>query len=445
MSIRKQNLFIMNLKKQASKIFKSTLKHVNPREFLPEILSWNHDTRTVQVYDNSFQIPETSGIYIIGAGKASPTMATACEKIFSYHLDSGMIIAPPGSTAKTDRITMLEGSHPLPDDKSFHASKQLLAFIDNIPENSTVINILSGGTSSLLCLPCEGIEITELRDVYALLLQSGATIHEVNTVRKTLSRVKGGKLLDHLKQSTVLDIVISDVPDDDLRYIGSGPTTAQSMSYKDAYDVAVKYDIWNRFPDSVRNHISEHLHTDDLFSTTDFTNHHAWIVSSASRVAKRTKELLTEEGFETDCIHPAWTGRIDDFEGKIFESIHQKMLRRSGKRALVFYGECTVKVTGDGLGGRNQELALRLAGKLRDVSQNIAFLSAGTDGIDGPTDAAGAVVDQNTWKEAEKKNLDPESFIKNNDSYHFFKEAGGHIFTGPTGNNVMDIQIVLMA
>ncbi|TVQ02077.1 MAG: DUF4147 domain-containing protein [Balneolaceae bacterium] len=433
----------MEIKQQATEIFKSTLKLVNPEEFLPEILSWNKGERVLRIYDRAFELQQETGIFVIGTGKASPTMAAACEKILGQDLAQGMIIAPPDSKIKPGLVTMLEGSHPLPDGKSLAASEELLAFIGKIPDGSVVINVLSGGTSSLLCLPAEGISIAEMRKVYKLLLESGASIHEVNTVRKTLSQIKGGQLLNHLRQTILLDLVISDVPDDDLRYIGSGPTTAQEISFTDAKEIADKYDIWKQFPGSVKAHILKKMEKDGITVTQDFKTHQTWIVSSASKVANRTKLLLEENGYETELIHPAWTGLIDDFEENIMDSIRNKIYDKRGRKALVFYGECTVKVTGQGLGGRNQELALRLARHLKDCGQNIAFLSAGTDGIDGPTDAAGSVVDQNTWNKAEEKDLDPEYFIRNNDSYNFFKEAGGHIITGPTGNNVMDIQIVL--
>ncbi len=433
----------MYLKEQATEIFKSTLKHVNPEDFLPEILSWDKNTRSLRVFNQIFEVPHDSGIYVIGTGKASPTMAAACENILGNDLSGGMIIAPPDSKTNPGHITMLEGSHPLPDKKSYEATKKLIEFIEEIPDNSMVINLLSGGTSSLLCMPEDGISIDELRDVYRLLLESGASIHEVNTVRKALSQVKGGQMLERLKHTTLLDLVISDVPDDDIRYIGSGPTTAQEISFKDAREVAEKFKILNKFPESVKKLLKKYNDSKGALKINDFEDHYSWIVSSASKVAGRTRELLEEKGFETELIHPAWTGLIDDFERKIFDAIQNKIVDDSGKKALVFYGECTVQVTGDGLGGRNQELALRMAGRLKDLERKITFLSAGTDGIDGPTNAAGAIVDQKTWKEAKEAGINPHTFIEKNDSYHFFSKAGGHIFTGPTGNNVMDIQIVL--
>jgi glycerate 2-kinase len=435
----------MDLKQEAVSTFKSILKNVNPKEFLPEIVKWNSSTSTLTIFDQDFSIGEDQKIYVIGTGKASSTMAEAMESILGDSLGSGIIIAPPDSKADLKTIKMLLGSHPLPDDNSINSTKELLNFIKKIPDGSYVINLISGGTSALLCHPVESVSVDEIRQVYNLLLESGASIHEVNTVRKTVSLVKGGRMLDRLKHTTLLDLVISDVPDDDLRFIGSGPTTAQEISFSEAKNVAEKYEIWERLPETVRRHISAELDSSEksIIQIKDFDEHHAWIVSSAAKVAEKTESLLTEAGFETELIHPAWTGLIEDFEAHIAKKIDSLLENKTGKQALVFYGECTVKVTGGGLGGRNQELALRMAKRLKNLQNNIAFLSAGTDGIDGPTDAAGGVVDHNTYPMAKSENIDPDKFIEKNDSYHFFEQYGGHIITGPTGNNVMDIQIVL--
>ena len=435
----------MDLKQKTVSTFKSILKNVNPKEFLPEIVNWDPSTSTLSIYDQEFSIDEGQKIYVIGTGKASSTMAEAMESILGDSLDGGLIIAPPDSKADLKTIKMILGSHPLPDGDSINSTKELLNFMKEIPDGSYVINLISGGTSALLCYPVESVSVDEIRKVYNLLLESGASIHEVNTVRKTVSQVKGGRMLDRLNHTTLLDLVISDVPDDDLRFIGSGPSAAQEISFNEAKNVAEKYEIWERLPESVRKHIAAKLNSskESIIQTKDFNSHHSWIVSSASKVAEKTESLLTEAGFETELIHPAWTGLIEDFEEHITKKIYSLIADKTGKQALVFYGECTVKVTGGGLGGRNQELALRMAKRLKNLQKNIAFLSAGTDGIDGPTDAAGGVVDQNTFSKAKSENIDPDKFIEKNDSYHFFQKYGGHIITGPTGNNVMDIQIVL--
>lgn len=324
----------------------------------------------------------------------------------------------------------------------------MLSLIEEIPKGSLVINLLSGGTSALLCLPAKGLSIDDFRTTYKILLESGADIHEVNTVRKALSEVKGGRLLSYFNEVTLIDLVISDVPNDELASIGSGPTVPQEISFDKAFKVLKKYMIWNDLPHDVRNHLANKMDqeadNDGSFQTEDIANHKSWIVSSALKVAKKTQEMLDEQGYKTTLIEPAWSGLVNDFEEHIMDHFHKAFEEKTRKRAIIFYGESTVKVTGNGLGGRNQEIALRMAKRLKNFDRSTVFLSAGTDGIDGPTDAAGAVVDQNTYEEATSKGIAPDEYIKNNDSYHFFDRFGGHIKTGPTGNNVMDIQLLLL-
>jgi glycerate-2-kinase len=438
----------MDPKKQAIQFFKSVLKNVNPREFLPDVLQWNQDSRMLSVYDEKFELNDDQKIFVIGTGKASPTMALAIEQILGSDLAKGFIIAPPDTETSPSKIEMMEGSHPLPDEKSEEATKRLLSLIKEIPHDSIVINLLSGGTSALLCKPADDLSIEDFQKTYKILLDSGADIHEVNTVRKALSDVKGGRLLSYFKAVTLLDLVISDVPNDELASIGSGPTTPQEISYDKAFKVLKKHMVWNHLPHDVRNHLADKMDTEAQngrsFQTEDLRNHKQWIVSSASKVAHQTKEMLIQDGYKATLIKPAWSGLIDEFEDHIMNHLKKSLDDSSVKKALIFFGESTVKVTGDGLGGRNQEIALRMAKRLKEFNQSIVFLSAGTDGIDGPTDMAGAVVNQNTYEEAKSNGINPDEYIENNDTYHFFEKAGGHIKTGPTGNNVMDIQILLI-
>lgn len=438
----------MNQKEQAVQFFEEILKKVDPQEFLPDLVRWNKNNRILSVYDKEFNLNNDQKIYVIGTGKASPTMAIAMEKILGSDLEDGFIIAPPDTETSPSKIEMSEGSHPLPDEKSEKATRKLISLIKKIPNGSIVINLLSGGTSALLCYPATGLDIADFQKTYKILLESGADIHEINTVRKALSEVKGGRLLSFFNKVTLIDLVVSDVPNDELASIGSGPTTAQEISCDKAFKVMKKYMIWNDLPHEVRNHLADKMDKEnkkgDSFQTEDISNHEAWIVSSASQVAQQTKNMLEDMDYETTLIEPAWSGPVNEFEDHIMKQLDKVMNRNTTKKALVFYGESTVKVTGDGLGGRNQEISLRIAKRLKDYDQTILFLSAGTDGIDGPTDAAGAVVDQNTYEEAKSNGLNPDEYIENNDSYHFFEKFGGHIKTGPTGNNVMDIQLLLI-
>lgn len=438
----------MNLKEEVISIFKSTLENVDPKLFLPKIVTFDPSSSRFTVFDDDFYLEENQKIYVIGSGKASTTMAEAFESIFTSYIDSGLIIAPPDSTSNLKKIRMLEGTHPIPDVKSLNATQVYLDFIQQIPPQSYVFNLISGGTSALLCKPVESISIDDLQEVFKLLIQSGAAIQEVNTVRKSLSQIKGGQLLDHLKHVHLLDIIISDVPDDDLRFIGSGPTVPQAISYLESVAVLEKYQIWDKLPNVVAQYIHENSITEKdssvIRETSDFSNHKTWIASSAVKVAKETSLICKERGFETTLVEPAWTGSIEDFEEYIYQKIIHQLNNESKDVALIFFGECTVTITGDGKGGRNQELALRMAKRVHHLNREIVFLSAGTDGIDGPTNAAGAVIDENTFSQSEELNLNIDSYLLENDSYHFIKNIGGHILTGPTGNNVMDLQIVLI-
>lgn len=435
----------MNLKEEAENVFRETLEKVNPEKFLPDIVKFNKKRNSFSVYDTFFDHDKGAPLYIIGTGKAAHTMAAAMEELFGDSITGGLIIIPPGTGTNLRIINTAEGSHPVPDEKSFSASKKFLRFIDEIPAGATVFNLLSGGTSSLFSYPANGISPAHFSDLFKLLVESGASIQEINSVRKTVSEVKGGQLLERLSNTTLLDLIISDIPDDDLRYVGSGPTAPQEISVPEAIEILEEYNLWIALPSELQDYFNKKNRSEPHRTTKDFEGHHQWIVSSAATVAKHTGKILNSRGYKTNVSKTAWEGPIDEFKTHILNKFHQEREENSEKkRALVFYGECTVKVTGNGLGGRNQELVLRMANELSGYDSPVVFLSCGTDGIDGPTDAAGAVADQSTVQEAEKIGLSADDFIERNDSYHFFEKAGGHIITGPTGNNVMDIQILLM-
>ncbi len=260
--------------------------------------------------------------------------------------------------------------------------------------------------------------------------------------------MKGGQLLNHLRKHVLIDLIISDVPDDDRRFIGSGPTTPQEISFLQADKILTAYALWDKLPQSVQKHLEYGIEKEnsdgEAFYTQDIDRHESHILMSARKMAGIAIDLLENEGFQTQLDETPWEGSVEKFEAHIRKKINSALADKLRPVALVFFGECTVQVSGDGLGGRNQELALRMAKWLSQRDEKITFMSAGTDGIDGPTDAAGAIVDQTSWVKAEENSIDPDKYLENNDSYHFFDQAGGHIKTGPSGNNLMDIQIVLI-
>ncbi len=422
-------------------IFKKLLNEVNPISFMPNVISFENQFRILTILDDEYRIKPGQQIFIIGTGKASSSMAVAMEEILGEQLSGGCIISSPDPLHRPKKIILKVGSHPYPDARSEHASQNLLKFIESIPEGSLVINLISGGTSSLFCQPKTGISIDELSRAHRVLVTSGASIDEINTVRKSLSQVKGGKLLKKLKHVDLIDLIISDVPDDNPADIGSGPTTKQDVSVTDAVNILGKYNLWEEMPSSIKRALqsadNEAIKNAGI-ETPGF--HQTHILTSAKIVAKRAAEMFEQNGCSVTIDEVAWSGPIDNF----VQHICSQLNNQKPSFVHIFYGECTISISGDGKGGRNQELALRMAKEISEEKREVVFLSAGTDGIDGPTEAAGAVVDQSTWRNAEKSGIDPNHYLANNDSYHFFDKAGGHIITGPTGNNVMDIQFLII-
>lgn len=437
----------MQLTEKATDIFKKTLTHVDPSKIIPETVQWDDDKGELTVMGQRFNIHKDQPVYVIGAGKASVSMALGIESILSGRIKDGIVISPEPFKGESN-VQIFVGSHPLPDKESLSSSYELVSFLKKIPNNSFVINLISGGTSSLFCLPAADLEIEEVREIYSLLIESGAGIHEINTVRKVFSAVKGGQTLKHLNGKQVVDLMISDITDDEIGMIGSGPTIAQEISATEAFQILKQYKLYNSIPHTGRQFLASEMDKEmkkkSYRNTEDIDRHSSFIIASASTMAKKAAEITHGMGFDVTLNNEAVSGPMDQLEQSLLEQIRNLIKDGNGPKAIISYGEPTVQVTGDGLGGRNQELALRMAVALQNIDHHLAFLSAGTDGIDGPTDVAGAVITNETYKQALESNINPKQYLDDNDSYHFFQKVGGHIKPGPTGNNLMDLHIVLI-
>lgn len=437
----------MSLSEDAKNIFSQTLDYVSPAKVLPEEVRWNAETGDIKIQGTTISVEPGQPVYIIGFGKASVSMGAAAESIFGSRVKDGIVISPDHHKVH-HRFQVFKGSHPLPDLDSLSSSLELVRFMKSIPRGALVLNLVSGGTSSLFCVPAGNLEVDEVRDIYELLIESGASIHEINTVRKVFSSVKGGQILDSLRHTILIDLMISDIPDDNKSMIGSGPSVAQTISATSAFQVLKKYEIYQQIPHAARQLLAVEMDKEarnNAYRTTqDFENHYSFIISSASKLADRAAQIADGFGYTPRLAKEPWDGPIDDLEEMLSKKIDNLPDDWRSKYAIITFGEPTVHVTGSGLGGRNQELALRMAARLKQHKKEICFLSAGTDGIDGPTDAAGAVVTNKTYSEAEEAGIDPMQYLRENDSYHFFEKAGGHIKPGPTGNNLMDLQITLV-
>lgn len=393
-------------------------------------------------------------VYLLAVGKASIPMCNAAMQILGDRISGSLVITSDSKAVESCRADeVIVGNHPTPKENSIEAGERVVRFCQDIPHDALFLTLISGGTSSLMCQPPEGITIADLNRTFELLNNSGANIREINTVRKHCSQIKGGQLLGYLNPSiTLVDLVISDVPNDDLSIIGSGPTTPDVSTFQDAYHVLLEQDLWNRLPSDIREHIEKGIEgqvPETLKPNEDpLAEHYSYIVSSAKKLANKVSQLAEDQGCNCWVADSAFN---DDVQ-IVADSIAEKVLPVAKGRALnpdadstlfLFYGESTVDVKGDGKGGRNQELALRGALKIAG-QEKITWLSAGTDGIDGPTDAAGAIVDDRTISRARDRGLNPNKYLEHNDSYHFHKQMGTLFKTGPTGNNLMDLVLVLI-
>jgi len=392
--------------------------------------------KTVAVKDNTLTIcgdrtdlSKIGRILVLGTGKASGAMAEELEQI--VRVDAGVVSVPRGTAHKfrTKSIELLEAGHPRPDEQSIQAAEAVMGLAKSAGARDLAICLLSGGGSALLSLPAEGISVGEKADLSIALMQKGADIHELNIVRRHLSRIKGGHLAQVLANSAhAHTLIISDVVGNQLQSIASGPTVADPTTYADAEKVLKKYGLWSG---PARTIIEEGIagRREETLKRQPKKVHNYIIGSNKSAIISACKHLHAN-GVQQMKILPEMTG-----EARVVGAKFGSLL--AAGHSFVAGGETTVTVKGKGVGGRNQELALAVAIKIS--GKNAALASAGTDGIDGSSKAAGAVVDGRTMGRAKALGLSASSYLKNNDSNTFFRKLGDEIITGPTGTNGNDI------
>ncbi len=405
--------------------------------------------QTLRVNSIHYDLAKFHRIVCVGAGKASGHMARILEQILGEYLEGGLVIVKDGYVTSTKKVSVVEASHPLPDSRGVRATKYILSIVESLTKQDLLIVVLSGGASSLLCAPAPGLTLTDKHKTTKWLLRSGATIHEINTVRKHLSAMKGGQLATKTK-AKILTLIISDVIGDDLATIGSGPTVPDPTTFQEAKMILQHYQIWNRVSENVRMHLEHGIHG-HLPETWKSRRRHSPRNRSVILVNNQTAldgitKAVTRLELRPYILNAPMQGEAKDL-GSILGSM-AKDIREHGNpigppACLIAGGEPTVTVTGKGKGGRAQECVLAAAQELAGLSK-VFVAGFGTDGTDGPTDVAGALVDGLTVEHATKKNIDISRFLNNNDSYNFFNKVGGHIITGPTRTNVNDIYLVFV-
>ncbi len=391
-------------------------------------------------------------VMVIGFGKASPGMALACEASLGDAILGGAIIAPKGSVGdkRPERIEVLEGTHPIPSELNLRAAERLLSISKGLSNRDLIITLISGGGSALFAYPAPGITLEDKVEATKLLLAAGANIWEVNCIRKHISAVKGGQLVKHANPARILGLILSDVVGDDISSIASGPTSPDPSTYGDAWAILERHGLIDRFPRNILKRFREGLGggIPDTPKPGDpiFEGVRNVIVANNMRALSAMAAMVESRGLRAMIATSYLEGEAKEV-GKVIGSI-AKQIRDRGQPlsppcAVLFGGETTVTLRGEGKGGRNQELALSVAISIAGL-RDTWFASIGSDGIDGTTDAAGAIVSGETAGEALVRGLDPVKFLENNDSHSILKELGRLIYTGPTGTNVNDLAMLLV-
>jgi glycerate-2-kinase len=376
-------------------------------------------------------------------------MARAVERRLGRLVNSGFVVVKDGHVVPTRRIVVAEASHPVPDRSGQRAAARLCAMVAELGRRDLLIVLLSGGASSLLPAPVAGITLADKQRTTERLLRCGATIREINTVRKHLSRIKGGRLAE-LTKATIVTLILSDVLGDDLSAIASGPTVPDPTTYQDAVAILKRYRIWRTVPQSVRQHLDRGCQgiareTPKPGSSLSRRVHHHIVGNNAMAVTAVTS-AAREAGLRTLVHTLAITGEARE-AGKRFGSMARSIVREGNPLprpcCVVAGGETTVTVTGTGKGGRAQEFAAAAALEIAGLDK-VWVVAIGTDGTDGPTDAAGAVIDGNTVVRAQRLSVDLKSALKRHNTYPALKRLHQLIVTGPTGTNVNDLYLLLV-
>jgi len=432
----------------ALKSFESALKAVDPRRIIESRLSLKNSA--LKVNGHSFDFKKLRNIYVVGGGKAGGAMAEALERILSNHITAGFVNIPSTNKYKTEIVELHEASHPIPDEAGVEGTRRMLKIAEQAKKEDLILCLISGGGSSLMPLPRNGITIDDKREITSALLKCGATINEINTVRKHISDFKGGWLAKKAYPATVLNLILSDVVGDPLDFIASGPTVPDSTTFNDAINVLKKYGLWDKAPTSIKKVLLEGekglIAETPKASDKAFKRVYNVVIGNNRSASLAACEYLKSAELNTLMLTSTLEGEAR-YVGVTLASIAREVLLSANPvpkpAGIVAGGETTVFVTGKGLGGRNQEIVLSAALKLGEVD-GVVIASLSTDGVDGPTDAAGAIADGKTLVRGTEMELSAEEMLAENNSYNFFSKFSDLIFTGLTETNVSDISVIVV-
>ncbi|HTF94124.1 MAG TPA: glycerate kinase [Verrucomicrobiae bacterium] len=436
------------LRLHAREIFAAGLKSVDPQAAVKRFLY--ADSRRLYLGDRYYDLTKLRKIYVVGCGKAAAAMGFAVENILGDRIAGGVVVVKYGHGLALSKIEVVEAGHPVPDEAGLRGAARVTEFLQRAGEPDLVLFLLSGGASALLPCPAEGLTLVDKQLTTQLLLKSGATIREINAVRKHLSKLKGGRVAQLAAPARIATLAISDVVGDSLEDIGSGPTVADSSTYAQSLEILRRYSLQQEIPAAVLQHLERGIRGEidetPKPSNVIFQKVQNIIVGTNRQALEAAKLRAESLGYNTLIFSHSVEG-----ESRRVAAEHTEFVRRiksnlgpiSRPACVLLGGETTVTIKGDGVGGRNQEYALAAALEIDGIDE-VVVLSAGTDGTDGPTDAAGGIVDGLTIHRAKDKGFDAPKYLDRNDSYHLLQATGDLFQTGPTLTNVMDMQVLLV-
>jgi len=439
---------ISKLRQDARTIFNAGLKAVDPKEAVKRYMQ--RDGQTLIVDKQKYDLKQFDKIYVVGGGKAGASMAAAIEDILDDRITEGFVNVKYGYTARSEKIRIHEADHPVPDEAGREGAEEIVRLAKNAEERDLLICLISGGGSALLPLPVQGISLSEKQDVTKKLLACGASINEINAVRKHMSRFKGGQLARFSYPATLITFILSDVIGNYLDVIASGPTVPDRSTFGDVQEILRRYKIWYKIPDTVRNHFEKGINGnipetpkagENIFSKTQNV-----VVGSNIQAVMAGAEKARGLGYQTMVLSSFIEGETKDV-ARVHAAIAKEILQSgnpvSVPACVVSGGETTVTIQGKGKGGRNQEFCLASSIDIAGLDP-VVIMSGGTDGTDGPTDAAGAICDGKTVERAVDQGMNASNYLCDNNAYVFFKSLNDLLITGPTNTNVMDLRLVLV-
>lgn len=435
-------------RRHARAIFEAGLAAADPAPLVERCLQLNG--QILRAGEGLYDLTKHSRLYVVGAGKATGRMALAVEALLGEWVGGGIIIVKRGERISLDKIEVVEAGHPIPDQAGVNATESIIGLLKQAQKTDLILCLVSGGASALLSSPIAGLSLQDKQQTTQTLLNCGARIQEVNAIRKHISKVKGGRLAERAYPATVLSLVLSDVIDDSMDNIGSGPTAPDSSTFADCLSILDRYHIGALIPVAVRSFLKKGA-AGEIVDTPKpgdpiFQKVQNLIIGNNRLALVAAKQKAEALGYHTRILSTSLEGETRKV------AIDQVALARevlSGSSpirlpaCIISGGETTVAIRGDGLGGRNQEFALAAAIEIDGLERVVVF-SGGTDGSDGPTDAAGGIVDGTTVQRGRDNGLDARSYLERNDSYPFLKTVGDLLITGPTLTNVMDLRLILI-